>query len=232
MTIKFSLQTPYRLAGLLTGLLVGGLLLSKGAQAQDLRLFEPVETEPGAQVMSAPEQLFTVGNGQPAFTLRSTARFGDQYQAMLISRTGEIVKVSWREGESAPVPGIGGFTVVGMSAAGVSLDHPGEACVSAELSGVLCQGSNRSELRLAIAAPVASNGTVPVQISEQQAQGFFGGPNPTGPDQFNGAALPQEARAARLRQFEEASTIDDADIPPGMHRVRTPFGDRFIQNRE
>ena len=42
----------------------------------------------------------------------------------------------------------------------------------------------------------------------------------------------QEARAARLRQFEDSATINDADVPAGMQRVRTPFGDRLMPIRE
>jgi hypothetical protein len=35
-----------------------------------------------------------------------------------------------------------------------------------------------------------------------------------------------------LRQFEQSAVIEDADIPPGMQRVRTPFGDRLVPVRE
>lgn len=250
------IKAPVPALALLTSVLLGA-----SASAQELRLFEPIESEQGNQpVTTGPEQVFTVGNGQPAVTLRSTSRFGDQYQAVLVSRSGETFTVHWREGESAPVPGMGGFAVVGISSAGVALMHPpGDPCVSAEASGVLCQSGNQASLRLATSAPLASNGVTAVQTSEQA----FGGADPLGPNAFNGAPAPegpqvfinpfsgeaetlpaiseeerqarqqrQEVRAARLRQFEQAATIEDADIPPGMQRVRTPFGDRLIPVRE
>jgi hypothetical protein len=41
----------------------------------------------------------------------------------------------------------------------------------------------------------------------------------------------QQLRAARLRAFGQ-SQIEDEAIPPGMQRVRTPFGDRLMPVRE
>jgi hypothetical protein len=248
-------------------------LLTPAVIAQDLRLFEEPERDPAEQAAPAPEQAFmTPTNGQPAYTLRSVSRFGDQYQAVLIDRGGQAVKVMWNEGETASVPN-SGFTIAAAgSASTVSLMHPaGDSCISSELVGVSCSAANRSELRLAPAAPLASNGAPPVGVMPQQAnQGFFGAA-PMGP-QYNGdpAALAamqqaaaqngqqvflnpfsgqpevmpqvspeeqaarqqrQELRAARLRQFEQ-QRIEDADIPPGMQRVRTPFGDQLMPIRD
>ncbi len=253
---------------------------SLGAPAQELRLFEPTEGEPVAAAPAGPEQPFaTVGNGQPAYTLRSVSKFGDQYHAVLVDRSGQTVKVSWKEGESAPVPN-SAFTVVSSgSSSTVSLNHPaGDGCVNAALVGVRCVDGNRSQLSLAVAAPLASNTQVPVL--PQGAQGFVDngnggmvmGPNapagffndgvvgtfPPGVDPaqsgqqvfinpFSGEpeVMPQvppeeqaarqqrqELRAARLRQFEQQQRIEDADIPAGMQRVRTPFGDRLMPIRE
>lgn len=156
-------------------------LLSTGLQAQELTLFEPFETEPGEQVMAGPQQpVFTMGNGQPAYTLRSVSRFGDRYQAVLISRSGEVANVSWGAGESTPVQGMGGFTVVGMGSGTVALQHPpGDTCVSAALSGVECNG-NLAQLSLAVAAPLASNGIIEAPVP-QQGDPFANapmGPNP------------------------------------------------------
>jgi hypothetical protein len=39
------------------------------------------------------------------------------------------------------------------------------------------------------------------------------------------------ARAERLEQFQVERIADD-QIPPGMRRVRTPFGDRLVPVRE
>ncbi len=249
-------------------LVLTALLSTATAQAQELRLFEEPETDatqPGGLPM-APEQVFTQRVGQPAYTLRSISRFGDQYQAILVSRSGETVRVNWNSGQTAPVSN-SGFAVVAAGSSSLSLMHPpGDACVSAEPAGVSCSAGNQSELRLVMALPLARNGVVaaPVMGPEQQgAAGFFGndafGPNPYADsnDPAQGGAQVfinpfsgepeveqqisegerelrrqrQEVRATRLRQFE-GERINDADVPPGMQVVRTPFGDRVIPVRE
>jgi hypothetical protein len=266
----FSRSLPVALAGLLTA----------AAQAQELRLFEPTEGEPAAAVPAGPEQPFApVGNGQPAYTLRSVSHFGDQYQAVLVDRSGQTVKVAWKEGESAPVPN-SAFTIVSSgSSSTVSLNHPaGDTCVNSIPLGVRCLDGNRSQLSLAVAAPLASNSQMPAM--PQGAQGFVDngngvmtmGPNaPAGffnegsvgalppgvdpaqngqqvfinpfsgepevmpqvpPEELAARQQRQELRAARLRQFEQQQRIEDADIPAGMQRIRTPFGDRLMPIRE
>lgn len=238
------------------------LLLSVTAQAQELRLFEQTESDAVDNIMpTGPEQVFSQGNGQPAYTLRSISRFGEQYQAVLISRSGEVVKVNWNAGEPAPVANTG-FSVVAAGSGSLSLMHPaGDSCVTAEATGVACSATNQSELRLTLAVPLASNGVAPPPVQgpeQQQVNGFFGGADPLGANAngqngpqvfinpFSGEAevMPQiseeergarqqrqEVRAARLRQFEQ-ERIEDADVPAGMQRVRTPFGDRLMPVRE
>jgi hypothetical protein len=246
--------------------LLGLLLLTTPAVAQELRLFEQPEGE--AQQQDLPvnnEQVFGQG-GQPAYTLRSISRFGDRYEAVLINRTGGTAKVNWRAGETAPLLNSGGFNIVAAGPGTISLTHPaGDSCVTAPAVGVACSSSDRSELRLVVAAPLASNGVMPPQGPQQQADGFFQAADPLGvnaaqgniPPDVNGQqvfinpfsgepeVMPQipeeervarqqrqELRAARLRQFEQGAQIPDAAIPPGMERVRTPFGDRLIPIRE
>ena len=252
-------------------------LLAPAAQAQELRLFEPIEGE--AAAVPVPDQGFVPqANGQPAYTLRSVSRVGDQYHAVLIDRSGQVIKVSWKEGESPALPNSGFNLVSTGSSSSVALQHPlGDNCVSAELLGVRCAAANRSELHLAVAAPLASNG-VPPPAMMTGAQGFVDNGNPgMGPNApaayvndgvvgvfppgVNGAqngqqvfinpfsgepeVMPQVSpeelaqrqqrqglRAARLQQFEQQQRINDADIPPGMQRVRTPFGDSLMPIRE
>lgn len=256
-------------------------VLASSTQAQQLSLFEPVEGEGDPNMLApTPDQAFTPqGNGQPAYTLRSVSRFGNQYQAVLIDRSGQTVKLNWSEGETAPVPNSGFNVVAAGSASSVSLLHPaGDNCIDSALVGVSCSAPNRSELHLAPAAPLASNGAVPAFVGPQQgapgsfdnfgnaplapAQGFVEngavGVFPPGVDPAQGGqqvfinpfsgepeVMPQvapeelaarqqrqELRAARLRQFEQTQRVEDADIPAGMQRVRTPFGDRLMPIRE
>jgi hypothetical protein len=209
----------------------------------------------------APEVVFAQGNGQPPYTLRSLSRFGNQFQAILINRAGEVSKLAWQEGETPQVLNSGGFAVVSAGPSSLSLQHPpGDACVAAITSGVTCVTGDRSELRLTVAAPLPPTF---VATAPAQANGFFGGdqmgPMPPGDVPVNSEGQPvfinpfsgepevmpemseeqradrtarAQLRAERLRQFEQSSVIQDADIPPGMQRVRTPFGDRLVRVRE
>jgi hypothetical protein len=253
------------------------LCATSAIKAQDLRLFEEPERDPADLAAPAPDQNFMVpGNGQPAYTLRSVSRFGSQYQAVLIDRSGQTVKVNWNEGETAPLPNSGFNVVAAGSASSVSLLHPaGDTCINSALVGVSCSAPNRSELQLAPAAPLASNGAASAFVGPQQgAPGFFDNSAnaPLGQAQGfveNGVFAPgvdpaqggqqvfinpfsgepevmpqispeeqaarqqrQDLRAARLRQFDQQQRVDDADIPAGMQRVRTPFGDRLMPIRE
>lgn len=233
-------------------------LLSSAGVAQELRLFEESQSAATEEFTAAtPQRAAAQGNGQPAFTLRSLSRFGDRYQATLVDRAGQTSRLDWTAGETTPVQNSGGFTVVAAGSTSLSLQHPpGDSCISAELVGVFCAANNRSELRLAVAAPLASNGAQPTMSDAER----FGGPAPMGPaaavnvdpaqngqrvyiNPFTGQpeTMPQnsaeqgnsrqELRAMRLRQLEQ-QRINDADIPPGMQRVRTPFGDRLMPIRE
>ena len=237
------------------------LLASGAASAQELTLFEQIDAEPDAV---QPVQGVPMGgmqqNGQPAFTLRGTSRFGDRYTTTLINRSGEPIKVEWREGDNTPVPGFDGFNVVAISSKSVSLAHPAsDACIASDESGVSCTADNIAVLSIATGMPLAANGTPPGFAQGQNQQGFDNG-NGMGGDPalqnaqgqqvfinpFSGEAevvnqLPSEAQAARverqqrraerLNQFE-AVRIDPADVPPGMRLVRTPFGDRLVPERE
>lgn len=225
-------------------------------QAQELRLFEELESDAAPDAMQSPEQVFMQGNGQPAYTLRSLSRFDNQYQAVLVNRAGEISKLAWQEGETPQVLNSGGFTVASVGSASLSLQHPpGDACVAAITAGVTCVTGDRSELRLTVAAPLPPTvAALPTQPANPFVEGQMG-PMPVDPamgeqvfiNPFSGEpeVMPQiseqeradriarqQLRADRLRQFEQSAVIEDADIPPGMQRVRTPFGDRLVPIRE
>jgi hypothetical protein len=237
-----------------------GLCLSPAVHAQELRLFQEFEgdaVQPEAVV--SPDQVFNQGNGQPAYTLRSISRFGSEYQAVLVNRSGEISRLAWQEGETPQVLNSGGFQVASVGPSSLSLQHPpGDACVAAITAGVTCVTGDRSELRLTVAAPLPPTvAAVPMQPGNPFGDAQMG-PMPVDPamtDQaqqvfinpFSGEpeVLPQiseeeraermarqQLRADRLRQFEQSSVIEDADIPAGMQRVRTPFGDRLVPIRE
>jgi hypothetical protein len=243
-------------------ILTSALLFTCGASAQELTLFEQIDAEVEGE---KPAQAMPMGmpqNGQPAFTLRGTSRFGDEYTTTLLNRNGEPIKVKWHAGENMPVPGFDGFTVVGVSARSVSLAHPAsDSCVASETSGVSCTADNMAVLSISTTTPLASNGTQPdfglgqnqgsfenaagligidpATAQNAQGQQVFINPfsgetevvNPPSPDEQAARVQRQQRRAERLNQFE-AVRINDADVPPGMRVVRTPFGDRIVPERE
>ena len=241
---------------LLTVLLTFGFLAT--TSAQELNLFEQIDAEPASFQPDQSSQL-AGQNGQPAFTLRGTSRFGDEYHTTLIARNGEVTKLVWHTGETVPVPGFPGFTVVDINQQGVSLQQPAsDVCVNFPASGVSCASTNVATLKLATAAVLATNGTsVPltpqaqdfsnpgftdtsVQVSaDANAQQVFINPfsgqaevvNEVPPGERRGREERQRRRAERLSNFEPVR-ISDGDVPPGMKVVRTPFGDRLVPESE
>jgi hypothetical protein len=253
----------YPNSSFLRSLLVLAALAASHAQAQDLHLFEPTEVEPGGADAPVPEFL-PVANEQQPYTLRSVTRFGNQYNAVLVDRSGEAIKVAWQDGELAPVPN-SAFSITGGQDAVVVVAYPsGSTCVEAPAAGLTCVAGDRAQLRLAVVAPLEINGSqaavnltqpggqavlgaAPMgpQLSSEPAQAqngqqvfinpFSGEPEvmpEVQPEELAARQQRQELRAARLRQFEQQQRIEDADIPPGMQRVRTPFGDRLLPIRE
>lgn len=160
-------------------IVASALAVTNTVSAQDLTLFEQVDADPvAAEQLSQPMPGMSTGmqqNGQPAFTLRGTSRFGDEYTTTLVNRNGEPVKVKWHQGETAAVPGFDGFSIVGVDSRNVSLVHPAfDSCIASEQVGVRCSNGNTAVLSMATAVPLASNGTPPQ--SQLQDQPSFGVP--------------------------------------------------------
>jgi len=238
------------------------LLLALSANAQELSLFEATETDTdqAPTLMQQVGSLNANNNGLPAFTLKGLGRFGNEYHATLLGRNGESARVNWREGQRVQVPGFPNFALVGVVAGAVQVAFPpNEPCMSLQTSGISCLADNVAQIQVATAAPLASNGTPPqnntgnnapgIVLPGAEQAGVVMGPDAAGPgffvNPFNGEmhALPdataeqqamverQQQRAARLRDIEPVR-IDEADVPPGMQVVRTPFGDRLVPVRE
>lgn len=236
-----------------------GLMLGPVLHAQQLTLFERVQAEPQNQeIQSGPQQFPGTApaiSSDPAFTLSSAARFGDSFQTVLKDRNGQSVALAWQPGQRTPVPGHPGFAVVEASAAGIVLELPAqERCAPAPDRGVACNGETLARLSLATLAPLEGKSTEqmadvdamamgpqPVQMGEGQIAGEAVFVNPFVGIEDNTAQLSEaevqervdraRARAQRLQQFQP-ERIDEADVPPGMRVVRTPFGDRMVPIRE
>jgi len=259
MNLFLQAQRPLRTVTALAALLV----LVFNVSAQELQLFEATETD--AEQTRLMQQVGIINanaNGQPAFTLKGLGRFGDEYHATLLGRNGESARVNWRAGQRVQVPGYSDFALVGVVAGAVQVAFPpNEPCMTLETSGISCLAGNVAQIRVATAAPLASNGTpqqnsagnnnAPGNVTQRVEGGVVVmGPDAAGPgffvNPFNGEMQPlpnnvtpeqqalverQQQRAARLRNVEPVR-IDEADVPPGMQVVRTPFGDRLVPIRE
>jgi hypothetical protein len=212
------------------------------AQAQELQLFEPVES---AGQGAEPGQTLPEGSAQiampsaPAFTLVGTSRIGGRQTATLASSTGQIVKVDLSDDGDQPIDGFPGYELVRLRSREAAIRlPPGMPCLGSQSQGVSCGADGLVALRLTNAAPVPVAET-PVQtdgqpvVAEVTENSDIAGDNP-----FAAAlrAAAQNERAAgdgqrgpfNAERFQ-ARRIAPEDVPPGMRVVRTPFGDRLVE---
>ena len=192
----------WRVAGVLLAL--AAVLPVPRAAAQELSLFEPVESAAAGEQPEGP-QPFVAQNGQPAFTVRGTLQVGDQYRVTLVDRSGQSRMVRWQSGAVVPLPGIDGFSVVRVDARTVALRHPAsDPCIAAAPQGVTCEDGVTSLLRVATA-------TAPLQ----QAPSAAPAPQPAGEQP---AALPPmnpfEAAIRAQAAQEEAGGQPAAFVNP------------------
>jgi hypothetical protein len=212
------------------------------AQAQELRLFEPVESAgPGAE----PGQALAEGSAQiampsaPAFTLVGTSRIGGRQTATLLSSTGQLVKVDLNAEGDQPIEGFPGYRLVrvGSREAAISLPE-GMPCLGSRSQGVSCGADGLVALTLTNAAPVPV-AEPPVQADGQPVVSEVTETGDVPPDNPFAAALraaAQNERAAgdgqrgpfNAERFQPRR-IAPEDVPPGMRVVRTPFGDRLVE---
>lgn len=238
---------PYYLLILHLGLNLGG-----PAQAQQLNLFEPLQVEAvpeGPRI--GPVAALQLGASTEGLTLRGAARFGEVYELVLTDPAGADLPLRWRQGERVAVPQRPGYVVLAVSGAEVTLQLPaGQPCTPNEASGVRCLAADTAVLSLATLSPlqpnIQSQGQDPIRTEEgdiirTDANGNTVFINPFSaaameaeeltPEQQQDRAARAQVRQQRLQQFQ-IERIPDDQIPPGMHRVRTPFGDRLVPVRE
>lgn len=233
-----------RAAALLAALCFSGAGFAQDGGGEELRLFEPVQNQ---EEEDSAQRARTLGNrqgqnaggGEPAFSLVGTSRFGDRHIARLRGSDGEVIRVEGDPGGEIPVPGHPGFTVAGIGSGEVEVRHPeDEPCVESREDGVSCAGGNTARLQLATAEPV--------EPPRERRNRGRGGDSESGEDQEADGGPADNPFAAALRasrnQDEEARRtvrerrtrnrgrrIDPDDVPEGMRVVRTPFGDRLVE---
>lgn len=206
--------------------------------AQDLTLFEAVETSanaggPGAA--QAREQR-NLPSG-PAFTLLGTSRIGDTRRASLIDSDGKVLVVALSDQGSTPIPEYSGFSIVSLDSGKVSISMPEDTpCIGSSDKGVHCSSNGLAELSLTTAAPIVLASS---QENNNGAPEQAGGAEEGQPENPFAAALraaaqnEASAQSGRPRRNNgegfEVRRIADEDVPPGMRKVRTPFGDRLVE---
>ena len=223
--------------------------------AQDLDLFQATDTveesAQGSRRASRNQPRVT----EPAFTLVGTSRFGEKFYASLLSREGKKVAVEWTRGKVNAIEGYNGFAVASIGSRLVSIRLPdSETCIANEEKGVKCN-ENYALLSLSNAKPiegslvevisdVVERTTTDSDVSQDESNNnvetaTIGNTGVLTRNPFSGelqqapnltpeeVAAREERRAQRAEQFRnfEIVRIPDDEIPEGMQRVRTPFGD-------
>lgn len=217
------------------------LAVALPASAQELTLFEGSEREQAEQPQQSP-RLAPPGNrpGAPAFTLRGTSRFGDEYSVSLSSggneQQGESIQVDWTHGGAADIPGHPGYQVLEVSARTASIKLPGgSTCHEYPDQGVECRNDGSQLLTLTTAKPLAPSEPEGPQQEGRTVFNPFTGENevvpPLSEEEQRAREERQRERAARLQQFQPVR-IPDEDVPEGMRKVSTPFGDRLVPDNQ
>lgn len=222
--MKFQLST--------LGVVLLTLIRLTDTHAQDLTLFEGVQSNTASSSSGASANTRRGVSSEPAYTLIGTSRIGAKRTATLMGSDGDVQRVEYREGARVSVPGSGGITLVGFGSRSVSLRHPdGSSCVSSEDKGVACE-DGLSVLSVATAEPIREV----VPESENIASGDDEAPGdddaPANPFAAalraaadNGTAPARDSRRERF----QPRRIAPEDVPEGMRLVRTPFGDRLVE---
>lgn len=216
---------------------VAALLSAAPLQAQELRLFEAVETASGANspaAIQAREQR-NMSSNAPAFTLLGTSRIAGKTKATLVTSDGEVLRVQMQGDGSTPIPEHAGYRLVEVSSRSVAISLPADTpCVAAEDKGVRCGADGLARLSLTTAAPLKVSSADTAQTAQDSAA-KAAEQAPENPFAAALRAAAQNEAAAQSRRGRAANErfevrrIAPEDVPPGMRLVRTPFGDRLVE---
>ncbi len=191
---------------------------------------------------------------EPLFTLVGTSRFGEKYIVSLLSKDEKKITMEWTPGKIEAIDGYLNYGLANVGSRKATIRYPdAESCFSNSKSGVLCNGnmavltlSNADPIERSILNETSTSGEIvdnPFELisdegSEENSETIPGtnvlrrnplsGELQTLPDLSpEEIAARERRRAERAEQFRnfEIVRIPDDEIPDGMRRVRTPFGD-------
>lgn len=215
-----------------------------GNDTQPLTLFEEVETtENRGRATGRPARESRATTAAPEFTLTGVSRIGDNYSAILRHKDGQNLIVRAEPSTNTPIPDHGGYALVAVSSAGVSIRYPdNNACIEFADLGVSCSSAaNIAELVLANGAPLPVRNSTAAELADTQLQAETDGEvvieqsersnpfealrNARRGDTANPANDAAGTTAARFTPRR----INPEDVPEGMRVVATPFGDRLVE---
>ena len=228
------------------------LVCSPTSFSQELNLFQKTDKGRSEEPRASEQNTNQQRTLNPQFKLVGTSRFGEKYFVSLITKDNEKVNIQWQPGKVVPITDFKDFALANVSSRKATIRYPSSiVCESNKEKGISCNG-NMAVLTLNNAKPVESNNSKPetnttniFDISDEQLTSneedvdTLPGTNILRRNPFNGEMqtppelTPEEIalreqrrleREERFRDFEIVRIADD-DIPIGMRRIRTPFGD-------
>ena len=157
---------------------------------------------------------------QKDFILRGISRLGKQYRAILELPNGKQKAMRWKPGQKTPIAEFSAYKITNIKIQdrSVTVAYPKNSSCrrSNQKKGVTCSSDKKSAtLNLAFAKPTAA--PAPKSVNNTFAQ-----------KQKNRITSPNQA--SLVKQFQQK--IKEQDIPEGMRRVRTPFGDRLVPDTQ
>jgi len=223
------------------------LCITANIYGQDLNLFQETERDLEKSDTQTRNTRNTTQSTVPVFTLVGTSRFGEKYLASLKHQNGRKIEIKWKDGTVIPIKEFNSFSIVDIGSRSVSIRYPADTpCVNSIDLGITCNG-NMAVLRLSNLAPIENNQVENNQVDNNQAENRnveieenesvsnmirnpFSGEMQEAPilteEQKAEREERRQRRAEQFRNFEIVRIADD-EIPEGMQRIRTPFGDRL-----
>jgi hypothetical protein len=222
------------------------LALFSNSYAQDLNLFQNIEVQADNEERPPRNQIDKKLETSPVFSVKGISRFGDKYIVSLLAGSGNPLTVQWSDNTSSSLRGFPGYSIVDVGSRSVSLVYPeGSGCTEFPDQGIKCTGSYML-LSLANGTPIeqknglekteGNNATIlegdELGVVDNEDGRFFRNPFSGEMQQIPDLSPEEQAmrderrqrRAELFRDFEIVR-IPDEEIPEGMQRVRTPFGD-------
>jgi len=228
------------------------LISSSVVFSQELKLFQETDKDQSEQSRRLDRSSNQQLTSNPEFRLVGTSRFGEKYFLSLIGKDQQKINMEWLPGKILPIEGFKDFALVDVNSRKATIRYPSSiTCESKKEIGISCNGS-MAILTLNNAKPIENINSLKeeriddnfeisdeeLSLSDNDADTLpgtnilrrnpFSGelqtlPNLT-PDEIASREQRRAEREEQFRNFEIVRIADD-DIPDGMRRIRTPFGD-------